>query len=499
MKKTLFKALFFSFLVILTGVLTSSCGPSPTEALAPSDTLQTLMQPTEVPPTVVIDIQPSTDATQPSIDIEPPPPTSLNPTGPYIYFRSEDRIWISNPDGTFLKLIAEDVADRIYINEISPDGKALLAITKVGDEISLMEYSIPDGKATKIDLLLTYTESDAMQSAGDKTLAFMALRNYPIVAWQPGTGRYIAYSAVKDNLTTDLFLYDHETGESAQLFSGASHTIMPSWSPDGQYILHYGVNWSQPFGGAIGPYNDFHGAFATHLTDGATIAQPEAERVNFVGWLDSGEYITFDKDLGVTDGCSAGVFKAVNPANRETRLLTDQCFSGRASFSPTWGTILVTNETDCSCSPGEGLYLLSPQEFNSTYLMEGFFYEIDWMPENDGFWPYPGPVISGDGSTIYTPPPVRDAFEASISKMGYQAWKIYDNQEATVVVKAAGGDWETIMTEKADNLIWDPISGETLLITSTDGKLYRAKAPEFALEQVSEFGHSIIETGWILP
>lgn len=494
------KVLIPVLLFVLFGALVGGCGAGPAGTPIPTDLPPTSVPPTEAQPTAAIIIQSDATAAAPSTSVESPQPTSLNPAGPYIYFRGEDRIWISNPDGTFLKLIAQNVDDRNDLSTaLSPDGKALLVITKEGDEINLMEYSLPEGYATKIDHLLTYTEADAMKSAGDKTIAYHALQDYPTVAWQPGTGRYIAYAAVRDYVTTDLHVYDRVTGEITQLTFGNSHTIRPTWSPDGQYILHYGVNWTQPFGGALAQYNDFHGAFATRLADGETVAQPNTERVNFLGWLNDQEYITFNADLDVTDGCSAGVFKAVNPANRETRLLTDECFLGVVAYSPDMGTILVSNSSECSCSPGEGLFLLSPPAYQSKFILEGYYYEMSWEPENQGFWPYPGPVVSVDGAEIYNPPPARDAFEASISKLGYEAWKIYQDQEATVVVKVPGGDWETIMTEKADTLIWDPISGDTLLITSTDGRLYRATAPEFVLEQVGEFGKSVKESGWILP
>ena len=59
-------------------------------------------------------------------------------------------------------------------------------------------------------------------------------------------------------------------------------------------------------------------------------------------------------------------------------------------------------------------------------------------------------------------------------KMGYQAWEVIENQQGRVEVKVPDSDWHTIMNGLVDELIWDPIAGDTLLITLQDGSLYAA-------------------------
>ena len=167
-------------------------------------------------------------------------------------------------------------------------------------------------------------------------------------------------------------------------------------------------------------------------------------------------------------------------------------------FSQESGTILVSNNSDCSCSPGEGLFLLSKEQFDPVFLLSGYILEINWMPENKAFWAYPEALVSGDGSEIYIPPPVRDAYNPAISKAGYEAWKIYQDGQPELVIKSEGGEWQTFMVDKIDQLLWDPVSGETLLIILSNGTLYKASAPNFNPVEIANFGAGIRETGWIL-
>jgi hypothetical protein len=49
---------------------------------------------------------------------------------------------------------------------------------------------------------------------------------------------------------------------------------MPNWSPDGQYILHFGVSWVPPFGGEILGANRLDGVWSVEASNGKVITLP---------------------------------------------------------------------------------------------------------------------------------------------------------------------------------------------------------------------------------
>jgi hypothetical protein len=105
---------------------------------------------------------------------------------------------------------------------------------------------------------------------------------------------------------------------------------------------------------------------------------------------------------------------------------------------------------------------------------------VRWMPESRVFLAYPEALFSSDGSTRYDPPVYDKSYHPAISQKGYQAWEVIENQQGRVEVKVSDGNWQTILEEgTVEQLIWDPISGETLLIVLRDGSLYTASYPDF--------------------
>jgi len=56
--------------------------------------------------------------------------------------------------------------------------------------------------------------------------------------WSPD-GRYLAYAAVLDGPSSDLYVYDVVSDESTRLSFGSNQLfLIPGWSPDGEWIVH---------------------------------------------------------------------------------------------------------------------------------------------------------------------------------------------------------------------------------------------------------------------
>jgi hypothetical protein len=101
--------------------------------------------------------------------------------------------------------------------------------------------------------------------------------------WSPD-GRYLAFAGQMDGLSSDLYLYDSETGSIKRLSSGPEEVQWISWSPDGKWILD-GSSYS------VGEGMQFN-IYATSV-DGATINQLSKgtpQSVTSSDWLDDHTY-----------------------------------------------------------------------------------------------------------------------------------------------------------------------------------------------------------------
>jgi len=62
-----------------------------------------------------------------------------------------------------------------------------------------------------------------------------------------------------------------------------------------------------------------------------------------------------------------------------------------------------------------------------------------------------------------------------------------------------GNEWQTILPIPngfVDKLIWDPITGETLLIALDDGSLYAASYPDFTPRLIGNMGGGTSQAIW---
>jgi hypothetical protein len=164
--------------------------------------------------------------------------------------------------------------------------------------------------------------------------------------------------------------------------------------------------------------------------------------------------------------------------------------------SPENGALLFSSAPGCMNSLGEGIFLLLAGQDIPTMIHEKRAWEIYWMPESMVFNAYPEGLFSSDGQTRYDPPVYEKSFIPAVSKVGYQAWEVIENQTGHVMVRVPNGDWQTILNGSVDELIWDPVDGRTLLIALDDGSLYAASYPDFAPGLVGNLGDGVNQVIW---
>jgi hypothetical protein len=468
--------------LVLALILALSCRFfTPSETPAPVTPTDDPVQ-TE-PPTVTLTVPTETPA--PS---ETPAPTRLNPTGPYLLYGGTEGIWISNPDGSFLTRITDlPIGLHDLRRAVSPQGDRLALI--VSDEagaLDLVMVAIPSGETQTIARLYEITNDEITENpTSARAFTAYAIRDYDNVAWQPGEGRFLAFMGAIEGSTSDLYLYDTESEEITQLTDGPSQGVFPIWSPNGEYILHYGVSWKGPFGGAILGHDHLDGVWSVRVEDEAVITMPAPKSValNFAGWQDDTHYITYDDDAN----CDSTNLRSVDVTSGKTTQISDLSFYAYIARSPENGALLFSGAEGCTTSPGEGIFLLLPDRTSSAQLADKRAWGIEWLPESSIFYAYPEALFSSDGARRYDPPVYDKSFHPALSQKGYQAWEVIENRQGRVMVKASESDWQAVIEDvTVEKLIWDPISGETLLIVLRDGALYAASAPDFAPRPMGE-------------
>lgn len=487
-------------LLVATFIL-SSCTATSTTTLA-------VNQPTSIPG-VTIEAKPSPSATAipvantPTITSSPIPPTAtntaepvgLNATGPYILFRAHSGLWVANPDGSFATMLTDyDLNTAIDLHHfVSPKGDRVALVESNDAGMDLVVVDIPGGSTEKIAHLIDSQAPEDFSAINANAFATYAIRDYESVAWQPGDGRLLAFIGAINGPTADLYVYDTQTKEITQLTDGPSQAVLPVWSPDGQYILHFGVSWVPPFGGAIGGANQLDGVWAVRVEDGKIITLPknEGNTPHFLGWLDDSHYITYD-----SGECSSENLHSVDVVSGVRASLMQASFYYYIDYSPENGNIMFSSADGCESSMGEGIFLLPAGETMPAKVYDQRAWGIEWMPESGVFDAYPEGLFSADGSAFYEPPVHDKSYNPAISTLGYQAWEVIENYKGRVEVRTGEGDWQTILNGLVDELIWDPVNGETLVIVLSDGSIYAAMYPDFTPQLVGELGGGVMQAIW---
>ena len=349
-----------------------------------------------MPPTATL----LTIATRPPARPSPTPPNLadfLNPQGPWLLSRDADNIYLIQAKRTDKINPEKVVAPASLADMIAPKGGYLAFITSSDPEglraLKLILYNLASQQVEKvIDLTTPKTEPGPTAMPGDAAFeAVRSITNYPSLAWSPD-GRVLAFIGVQDGPSSDLYSYALDTQKVTHLTNGPSQAYSPSWSPDGKYIVQFGVT---AFGTGAG--FSMAGAWAARADDSGVISlyKPEGSGENVLGWVDANIVLVY----GWKAVCGNYNLRSVSIQPLKVTTILAGCFSNVA-FDPASHTIALAINQITSEGPVQvqsGLYLLK-LDGSLHSLSPGDVYLVA-LPENSGaVWGY----ATGKGALAFT-------------------------------------------------------------------------------------------------
>ena len=371
----------------------------------------------------------------------------------------------------------------------------------------LIVYELPAGTVrTRLPLIQCPEEEKACQ---DKTgLLFNDIASQELI-WSPN-GRYLAFAAVQNSTSSNLYVLDSQDGKVRQLTSGPDWVGAIWWSPDGSQILMEEI---------IMPWEDeqerqeiFYvsqvppsSLWSVSMSDGQLRSLYSIELAQLDGpwkWLDDKRFLIYEGSMDWDYGPARNL-RLVDTSSGKARMMAEFNFFG-LEFDKIHETLAVLVPY-----PEEGyeagFYLVSLK--NSTIRHLDLFADIDWDektglfvsdapceedPEKYSAFNYLGEFTCASQPS-WSEPPATTAYPAPNGKSEVSV------QEG-LWLKAGGQDAVQVSQETAANVIWCPDSSCFFFFVKQEDRtsqLYHVSLPDLTIKLVDEGIESVKNYQWL--
>jgi len=379
--------------------------PSPTTNYISSATRLVISSPTPVEYPTPIPPPSTIDCKHPVVS----PSTAIlgSPLAPGMYigfFVSGDRsssLVIKSVEGHTVRLVP--IPEGAYLpspiaeSGISPDGKYFVYYTgsprwlEIWEEeptrtfdITLHIATVSDGNdRASIRLVWPSFDDDLQQAAidlatnppveleGESVIDIYGglydafLVGITSVAWSPD-GRYLAFAGAIEGMSSDIYLYDTESGKVNRLTSGPDEIVKIGWSPDGTWIMHGSARaWE------LGTSLTNH---AVRFDGESVISFPFGGAFDR-GWLSDHNFLANEGDNGI-----GSYDLAVLDIDNDRKISIWPGDFGSMAHDSMGSTILLSSLGYSVDSPGPGLYLINLSNGKQTKLADDPFMSIEYWP-----------------------------------------------------------------------------------------------------------------------
>jgi WD40 repeat protein len=369
----------------------------------------------------------------------------------------------------------------------------------------LILYELPGGKIRERFPLVRCPESvnicEEFQSNWSEMMRQQA-------QWSPN-GRYLAFVALLDAPSSDLFVYDAQTGDLRRLTNGPDWVGPIEWSPDGtqiimQEILNDGEFLFNPH--SKPPSSVWSVSVSTNEIKLLYSIEEASTEQNILLWLDDQRFIAYEGFL--VDADQAHDLRLVDTEAGTHRILLNGVFVA-VSFDPVHEVFAIYEQNTENCLP-RSICLVSMKD-GSIRTLENLpaYMSFPFWDENTGLFvsssecendPQSLQALDDQGTFKCVPKPTPTS--TSPETANYPA----PNGQWSVSVKdglwleTTGEPAVQLSQQAASNVIWCPDSSCFFFFASQPDQkwsLYRVSMPDLTVKMVDEGIESTGGAQWL--
>ncbi len=362
------------------------------------------------------------------------------------------------------------------------------------DELALYLIDLPGGEINKISALLSINlQREIVNEERERAFETLDIVTRPdSLAWSPD-GRFLAFTAALDNVSSDLYVYDRLNYRIERLNGLYSHNASPFWPPGSNWLISQELNlvddgqWraESVTGLRVPGYDDQNTLYIP-----AASSQGEV----FVGWINAQSFISYS-----TTAEGAAALREVNLDSLESNFLFEGAFD-RVGFDPQRRSlVLILGETAAETQGMRpGVYALTPESAVFALVRAGDWYDL--AATSGGLF-----VVNGlQGVFVFDPQGegffLANEHNARFSPSGnwLVAWgdgglssgaRLYQPPSSTPL--------QTLIESPVQSDSWQPDSKGFVILS--EGKLYHLAFPGLDLIEIADNlpQDSALEALWI--